>query len=74
VPEAEVVVDDESVGTVGRLDLPLSAGQHTLRVVHPDYEPLPRRFTIRAGETHTLILDLAEKGIPKAPTAPKSRP
>ena len=66
VPDAEVVVDDTSLGTLGRRDIPLSPGQHTLRILHPDYEPLPRRVTIRAGETLSLLLDLAEKGIPRA--------
>ncbi len=66
VPEADVTVDGGSIGTVGRKDIPLAAGAHALEIVHPDYQPLPRRFTIRSGETLTLVLDLQEKGIRKA--------
>jgi len=67
VPEAAVVLDDEAIGVVSRRDITLRAGPHALRILHPDYEPLPRRFTIRAGETLSLLLDLQEKGIPKTP-------
>jgi serine/threonine-protein kinase len=67
VPEAEVVLDDTSLGTLTRRDITLEAGTHALRVLHADYEPLPRRFTIRPGETLALLLDLQEKGIPKRP-------
>lgn len=65
VPDAEVVVDGSSLGTVGRRDIPLEAGAHALEIRHPDYLPLPRRVTIRAAETLTLLIDLQEKGIPK---------
>ncbi len=67
VPDAEVILDGASIGSVGRRDLTLEAGSHSLEVRHPDYLPLPRRVTIRAAETLTLLIDLQEKGIPKVP-------
>jgi hypothetical protein len=45
----------------------LSAGRHSLRILHPDYEPLPRVVTIEPGSTLHLVLDLPEKGIPRRP-------
>jgi serine/threonine-protein kinase len=72
VPDAEVEIDDQPIGLVSRRDVALATGPHALRVLHPLYEPLPRRFTIRAGETLTLLLDLQEKGIPKI--QPKKKP
>jgi hypothetical protein len=54
-----------------RRDVVLEAGTHALRVLHPDYEPLPRVFVIRPGETLTLLLDLEEKGIPKDAKDPR---
>ncbi len=71
VPDAEVILDGASIGIVERRDVKLEAGPHALEVRHPDYEPLPRRFTIRAAETLTLLLDLQEKGILKAPPPKK---
>ena len=38
-----------------------------MRVEHPDYQPLQRRVTIREGDTESLVIDLAEKGIRKSP-------
>jgi serine/threonine protein kinase len=67
VPEAEVTVDGLSLGRVSMRELSLDPGPHTLRVRHPDYEPLQRRVTIRPGVDGKLVLDLAEKGIPKRP-------
>jgi hypothetical protein len=66
VPEAEVTVDGHSIGRVSMRELTLPTGPHTVRVLHPDYEPLQRKLTIRAGVASKLVLDLAEKGIRKA--------
>jgi len=67
VPEAEVTLDGTSLGRVSMRDLRLAEGTHTIRVLHPDYEPLQRKITVRAGVSLKLVLDLAEKGIKKAP-------
>ena len=51
VPESRVSLDGTSLGLVSRRELPLSPGTHTVRVEHPDYQPLQRRVTIREGVT-----------------------
>jgi serine/threonine protein kinase len=66
-PESSVVVDDGAIGPITTRELPLAAGPHAVRVLHPDYEPLQRKVTIREGAVTTLVLDLAEKGIRKGP-------
>ena len=63
VPESRVSIDGTSLGAVSRRELPLLPGTHTVRVEHPEYQPLQRRVTIREGDTESLVIDLAEKGI-----------
>jgi eukaryotic-like serine/threonine-protein kinase len=65
VPPAEVTVGALELGLVSSRELALAPGRHAVRVQHPDYEPLQRVVRIRAGETERLVLDLAEKGIPR---------
>jgi eukaryotic-like serine/threonine-protein kinase len=65
VPPAEVFVDESGLGQVSSREVPLPPGRHLLEVRHPDYEPLRRVVRIRAGETERVVLDLAEKAIPK---------
>ena len=67
VPESRVSLDGTSLGLVSRRELPLSPGTHTVRVEHPDYQPLQRRVTIREGVPESLVIDLAEKGIRRNP-------
>jgi hypothetical protein len=67
VPPAEVTVDETPLGLVSSRELALSPGRHVVRVQHPDYQVLPRVVRIHAGETARLVLDLAEKAIPKDP-------
>ena len=63
VPDSEVVLDGASLGRLSARELTLEAGPHTLRVLHPDYEPLQRKVTVRPGAVTQLELDLAEKAI-----------
>jgi predicted Ser/Thr protein kinase len=63
VPEARVSIDGTSLGAVSRREIALAPGTHTVRFEHPDYQPLQRRVTIREGDTESLVMDLAEKGI-----------
>jgi hypothetical protein len=65
VPEADVILDGQPLGRVSMKEVPLEAGTHTVRVLHPDYEPLQRRVTVHAGLGGKLVLELAEKGIPR---------
>lgn len=64
-PYAEVFVDGKSVGTTPLGLLTLAAGDHTVRLVHPDFQPLQRKITIRPGDAARLIVDLALDGVPK---------
>ena len=73
VPESRVSIDGASLGLVSRRELPLSFGTHTVRVEHPDYQPLQRRVTIREGAPESLVIDLAEKGIRRIRTPPPPR-
>jgi serine/threonine-protein kinase len=66
VPECEVTIDGASIGLVSLKEISLSAGPHVVRLLHPDYEPLQRKLTIRPGVAQKLVLDLSEKGIRKA--------
>ena len=34
-------------------------------LTHPEYQPYPRKVTIRAGETHVLQIDLRQLGVRK---------
>jgi hypothetical protein len=63
VPEARVSIDGTPLGLVSRREVPVGPGAHTVRIEHPDYRPLQRRVTVREGETESLVIDLAEKGI-----------
>jgi len=58
------------MGRVSMREIMLEPGSHTVRILNPDYEPLQRKITIRAGVASKLVLDLAEKGI-RAPSSEK---
>jgi serine/threonine-protein kinase len=63
VPWADVMLDGTPVKAVPLRRLPLSPGEHVVRFVHPDYQPLQRVVTARPGETVTLTVDLPEEGV-----------
>lgn len=63
VPTAEVEVDGVSLGALNTRQLALSAGKHMVRILHPDYKPLPRTVNIQPGVQSRLVIDLSEKGI-----------
>ena len=62
-PWADVIVDGVSLGTTPMEPVPLEAGTYTARLVHPDFQPLVRKVTIRPGETTPLRIDLRLDGI-----------
>jgi hypothetical protein len=64
-PAAEVTVDGTSLGSISLRELTLAPGRHVVRVLHPDYEPLQRVVSVRAGIETPLVIDLREKGIRK---------
>ena len=57
-PWADVSVDGVPVGQTPLGAVPLEAGPHQVLLAHPDYQPYPRRVTIRGGETMRLVVDL----------------
>jgi len=65
-PAAEVVLDGTSLGSVSLRELTLAPGRHVVRILHPEYEPLQRVVTVRAGIDTSLVIDLREKGIRKS--------
>jgi serine/threonine-protein kinase len=62
-PWADVSVDGVPRGQtpLGRMALP--PGPHAVLLTHPDYQPYPRRVTIRPGDTFRLTVDLATDGV-----------
>jgi hypothetical protein len=56
-------VGDAHAGTTPFAPLVLSAGTYTVRLTHPDYRPLLRKVTIRAGEVTRLEIDLAWEAV-----------
>jgi hypothetical protein len=64
VPWADVTVDGQPVESGPMRRIPLAAGPHVIRLLHPDYQPLQRKVTIKPGETLTLSIDLVEDAVP----------
>jgi serine/threonine protein kinase len=62
-PWADVSVDGVPRGQTPLARIPLPAGPHAVLLTHPDYQPYPRRVTIRPGETFRLSVDLATDGV-----------
>jgi serine/threonine-protein kinase len=62
IPWGEITVDGELIGTTPLDRFPLSAGTHTVRIRHPDFEPVEREITIRPDETEKLVVNLSEEG------------
>jgi len=55
------------VGQTPLKAIPLPPGPHAVLLIHPDYQPFPRRVTIRSGETFRLVVDLPVDGVRRAP-------
>ncbi len=62
-PWADVSVDGVPRGQTPLARIPLPPGPHAVLLTHPDYQPYPRRVTIRPGETFRLTIDLATDGV-----------
>ena len=62
-PWADVSVDGVPRGQTPLGRIPLPPGPHAVLLTHPDYQPYPRRVTIRPGETARLTVDLATDGV-----------
>jgi len=57
-PWADVSVDGVPVGQTPLAAIPLAAGPHQVLLNHPEFQPYPRRVTVRPGETARLVVDL----------------
>jgi hypothetical protein len=65
-PWAEVFVDGVSRGTAPPLrPLSLPAGEHLVRLEHPDYKPFARKVRVVPGETVKLNVDWSWEGVPR---------
>jgi serine/threonine-protein kinase len=65
-PFAEISINGRSVGTSPPLaPVRLPPGTYSVRLVHPDYLPLPKRVVVRAGETAVLDVDMAQDAFRK---------
>ena len=64
-PWADVSVDGIPRGQTPLARIPLPPGPHAVLLTHPDYQPWPRRVTIRAGGTFRLTVDLRDDGVPR---------
>jgi hypothetical protein len=62
-PWADVSIDGVIVGQTPMPRIPLPAGVHDVLLSHPDFQPFPRRVTIRAGDTLRLVVDLTSEAI-----------
>jgi len=66
-PWADVTIDNVPVGQTPLARIALQAGPHVVILTHPDYQPYPRRVTIRPGETSRLVVDLSTEGVRRTP-------
>ena len=62
-PWADVSVDGIPRGQTPLGRIPLPPGPHAVLLAHPDYQPYPRRVTIRPAETFRLTVDFATDGV-----------
>jgi serine/threonine-protein kinase len=66
-PWADVSVDGVPRGQTPLGRIQLEPGPHAVLLTHPDYQPYPRRVTIRRGETLRFALDLRTDGVRRRP-------
>jgi serine/threonine-protein kinase len=66
-PWANVSVDGRAVGTTPLRALTLVAGDHAVRLDHPQFDPLVLTATVRAGLTTELDVDLRRDAVRRAP-------
>ena len=62
-PWADVTVDGVVIGQTPLGHIPLPVGSHDVLLTHPDFQPFPRRVTIRAGQTFRLTVNLPTDGV-----------
>ena len=58
-PWARVLIDDQATNSPAAVhDLVLSAGEHTLKIVHPSLGTVVRTIRVRAGETQVISINM----------------
>jgi serine/threonine-protein kinase len=62
VPWGQVWVDGKDVGTTPLGRISLSAGSHTIRVRHPDYEIIEQPVDIKPDKTERVIINFRRDG------------
>jgi serine/threonine-protein kinase len=62
IPWGTVQVDGQPIGTTPLDRISLSAGSHTVRLRHPDYEPIEKTITVQPEETTKLVVNLRREG------------
>jgi len=60
VAGARVLVDGREIGWTPLIDLPLSPGEHQVRVVREGYDPYRKRVRLERGRSLTLYVDLSK--------------
>jgi hypothetical protein len=58
-------LDDEPLGVTPIAPLTVSAGVHSLKFEHPDYQPILRKITAKSGESMRVQIDFTVVGVPK---------
>jgi serine/threonine protein kinase len=66
-PWADVTIDGEPAGQTPLSRLSLAPGTHTVRLTNPEFQPYPRKVSVRSGETTRLSVNLAEDGVRARP-------
>ena len=66
-PWADVTIDGQPVGQTPLARISLAPGAHTVRLVHPEFQPYPRTVVVKSGETTRLAVDLRQDGVRARP-------
>lgn len=62
-PWAAVAIDGRDYGSSPIAPVPLSVGVHTVRLTHPDYQPVQRKIAVSSTKTVKIFVDLELIGI-----------
>ena len=74
VTGAKVFVNKREVGKTPLRGIPVSPGEHRVRVEKDGYEPYVKRFRLESGQSISLSIDLNQKGLQKGRLFVKTEP
>ena len=63
-PAAEITLDGKTVGDTSAYTAPVTAGEHVIRFIHKNWQPLSRTVSVGSGERLKVAVDLKDEGIP----------